>query len=98
MELDVIRTKNIVAHDMVVDLVGEPTLEEWKQFGLRLMAGEKFVQWYLGWWWNNKHDKWGREPEAFIEECGYKKHTLKIYGSVYNSVKSLIRINDLTEL
>ncbi|KKL75858.1 hypothetical protein LCGC14_2050690 [marine sediment metagenome] len=95
MQVDVIKTKNLVAHDTVVDLTGQPSFEEWKEFGLKLMAAEKYVQWYLGWWWNNGHDKWGREPEAFIEKCGYKQETLKVYGSIYNAVKPLIRINDL---
>ena len=96
MEVDVIRTENIVARDTVVEMVGAPTLEEWQEFGLKLMAAEKYVQWYLGWWWNNKHDKWGREPEDFIKKCGYKQSTLTTYGSIYTSVKPLTRVKDLT--
>ncbi|KKK52160.1 hypothetical protein LCGC14_3107700 [marine sediment metagenome] len=95
MQVDVIRTKNLVAHDTVVDLTGEPSFEEWKEFGLKLMAAEKYVQWYLGWWWNNKHDKWGREPEDFIKKCGYKQSTLTTYGSIYTSVKPLNRFKGL---
>ena len=95
MQVDVIRTNNLVAHDTVVDLTGEPSFEEWMEFGLKLMAAEKYVQWYLGWWWNNKHDKWGRKPEDFIEKCEYKRHTLEDYGSVYNRVKPSVRTEDL---
>ncbi len=96
MKVDVIRTESIVAHDTVVEVVGELTLEEWKEFGLKLMAAEKFCQWYLGWWWNNGHKKWSRETEAFIDECGYKRDTLRVYGGIYNSVKPVMRITDLS--
>jgi hypothetical protein len=50
----------------------------------------------VGWWWNNGHKKWSRQAEAFIGELGYKRQTLKVYGSVCNAVKPLMRINDLS--
>ncbi len=96
IKVEAIRTKHIIAHDTIVEHTGNPSLNEWQEFGLKLMAAEKYTQWYLGWWWHHGHKKWSREAEAFVDECGYKRETLKVYGSIYNSVKPLMRINSLS--
>lgn len=94
-KVEVIRTNHLIAHDTIVECMGDTTLEEWKEFGLKLMQAEKFVQWYLGWWWNHGHKKWTREAESFIEDCGYKKKSLITYGYIETSVKPSIRMDNL---
>lgn len=88
-------TRHITTQNSIVKCKGDISLEEWQEFGLKLMLAEKFVQWHLGWWWNYGHKKWTRELEPFIKECGYNKETLRVYGYVYKYVKSVIRITDL---
>ncbi len=95
-EIEVIKTEHIVAQSTIVKCAGEISFEEWQEFGLKAIGAEKFVQWYLGAWWNFGHKKWSRDAEEFIKKIGYKRSTLALYGSVYNSVKPLIRIKGLT--
>lgn len=95
-KVETIRTAHIVACDTIVETKGEITRQEWENFGLKLAAAEKFVQWYLGYWWNYGHKKWGRKAEGFVKKLGYERSTLATYGSIYNSIKPLTRVKDLT--
>lgn len=96
-KVEVIRTRHLVAENMiVVKSQVEISLDEWKIFGLKLIQAEKFVQWYLGYWWNYGYKRWKEESQAFLDECGYKKHTIDDYGSVYMRVKSSVRTEDLS--
>lgn len=94
-KVEVIRTEHIIAQNTVVKSADGATLEEWQDFGLKLAAAEKYVQWYLGYWWNYGHKKWNRKAEEFIEKLGYERHTLETYGWVYNALKPSIRVEDL---
>jgi len=96
VKADVIKTEHIVAQGTIVKCDGNIGQQEWEDFGRKLVMAEKFIQWYLGYWWNYGHKKWSREADEFIKQLGYKRETLMVYGSVYNSVKSLIRIKDLS--
>lgn len=93
--LEVIKTEHIVAQNTIVKCAGEISFEEWQEFGLKAIGAERFVQWYLGAWWNFGHKKWSRDAEEFIEKIGYKRHTLETYGWVYNALKPSIRIEGL---
>jgi len=93
---EIIRTEHIIARNTIIKFNDEVSFEEWQEFGLKAIYAEKYIQWYLGAWWNYGHKKWSREAEEFIEKIGYKKHSLKVYGWIYNAVKSSIRMDDLS--
>ncbi len=94
-KVEVIRTQHFIARGMIIKCEGEASIEEWQEFGKKLISVEKFVQWHLGWWWNFGHKKWSRGADEFIATLGYKRHTLECYGSIYNKVKPSIRVEGL---
>lgn len=72
------------------------TKEELRQIGKTLKTIESANSFWIGDWINSNWGKYERGKYDDAEKLGFEKETLQVYGSVASSVKSLIRIKDLS--
>ena len=77
---------------------GKPTADEWDQAGDMLCQAHGALQWWIGDWllYGEGRPEWGDKYAEACERFGKEEATLKDYKTIANSVKLLVRTNNLS--
>lgn len=81
-----IETQGFKLHSTGLEVVGEPTFDQWQDVGKFLKKTNQCVQFWLGDWLNYGEKKWGEKYSQALEELDYTQGGLQNIAYIASNV------------